>query len=57
MKHHADTGTQKIEVLLWPQDIHAVEKHFSLGPLIGIEIVHPVQAPAEASIFRSRTAQ
>src|SRR5262249_30467084 len=43
LKHHSDASAQKIDILLSPQNIDAVEQHLSLSSLVRIKVVHPVQ--------------
>ena len=56
MKHHADTGTQQIQVLPGVQNILAVEFDFSLGTLPWVQAVHAVKGAQQGRLATARRA-
>src|SRR5262245_41537640 len=43
LEHHADARAQEVEILLGRENVLAVEQDVALRPLVGIEIVHPIE--------------
>ena len=43
LEHHADLGAQHVQILLWVEDIRAVQQDLPGGFLFRIELVHAVE--------------
>src|SRR3954453_14466851 len=54
LEHHADAGAQEIEILFGRENVLAVELDLALRPLVGVEIVHPVENPQQRRFSAAR---
>jgi TolB-like protein/class 3 adenylate cyclase len=56
LEHHADAGPQQVQILLRREDVLAIEQDLARRPLLGIEVVDPVQDAEQGRLAAARGA-